>query len=51
MLGALAGALSGALGFYLAGKFHGNEKGAKIYPLYSATFYGLIVLTTRFLAH
>lgn len=49
MLGALAGGFSGAFGFFLAGKFHGNDKGEKLYPIYSATFFGLIVLATKFL--
>lgn len=49
MLGALAGGVSGAFGFFLAGKFHGNDKGERLYPIYSATFFGLIVLATKFL--
>nr|BDT28351.1 hypothetical protein BHI3_18170 [Bacteriovorax sp. HI3] len=49
MLGALAGGFSGAFGFFLAGKFHGNDKGERLYPIYSATFFGLIVLATKFL--
>ena len=50
MLGALAGGFSGAFGFFLAGKLHGNDKGERLYPIYSATFFGLIVLATKFLA-
>ena len=46
-IGALAGGLSGALGFLIAGKFHGTEKREHIYPLYSATFFGLFLLTIR----
>ena len=47
LMGALAGGLSGAFGHFLAGKLHGPQKGEKIYPLYAATFFGLIVLATR----
>ncbi|MEA9358180.1 hypothetical protein SHI21_18240 [Bacteriovorax sp. PP10] len=50
MIGAVAGGLSGAVGHFLAGKFHGNEKGQKIYPVYSATFFGLMVLGAKFIA-
>lgn len=47
MLGALAGGVSGAFGFFLAGKFHGKEAGETLYPLYAATFFGLIVLSAK----
>lgn len=47
MIGAVAGGLSGALGHFFAGKFHGDEKGQKIYPVYSATFFGLMVLGAK----
>ncbi len=47
MIGAVAGGISGAAGHFLAGKFHGDEKGEKIYPVYSATFFGLMVLGAK----
>ena len=47
LIGALAGGLSGAFGHFLAGKFHGPQNGEKIYPLYAATFFGLMVLTAK----
>lgn len=50
MIGAVAGGLSGAFGHFLAGKFHGEEKGQKIYPVYSATFFGLMVLGAKMFA-
>lgn len=49
LIGALAGGFSGAFGFFLAGKLHGTEKGERIYPLYAATFFGLLVLSAKFL--
>ena len=47
MLGAVAGGVSGAAGFFLAGRFHGEEKGEKIYPLYALSFFGLMILAAR----
>lgn len=47
LIGALAGAVSGAIGYFLAGKFHGNEQGIKIYPLYSVTLFSTIVLAFK----
>ncbi len=47
MLGALAGGFSGAFGFFLAGKFHGSDKGESLYPIYSVTFFALIVVTAK----
>ena len=47
LLGAVAGGLSGAFGHFLAGKFHGDEKGERVYPLYAAIFFGLMVLTAK----
>lgn len=49
VLGALAGGLSGAIGFFLAGRFHGEEKGEKLYPVYSASFFGLMILASKFI--
>ena len=48
MLGALAGGFSGAVGFFLAGRFHGEEKGGKIYPVYAVSFFGLMVMAAKF---
>lgn len=50
MIGAVAGGVSGAFGHFLAGKVHGDEKGQKIYPVYSATFFGLFVLGAKLIA-
>lgn len=47
MIGAVAGGLSGAFGHFIAGKFHGEDKGEKIYPIYAASFFGLIVLAAK----
>ncbi len=49
LIGALAGGFAGAFGFFLAGKVHGNEKGEQLYPLYAATFFGLLVLSAKLL--
>ena len=49
MLGALAGGFSGAFGFFLAKKFHGSDKAESHYPIYAASFFGLIVLAAKFL--
>lgn len=50
MIGALAGGVSGAFGHFLAGKFHGDEKGQKLYPVYSVTCFGLMILGSKFIA-
>jgi hypothetical protein len=50
LIGAVAGGVSGAFGHFLAGKVHGEEKGQKIYPAYSATFFGLMVLGSKLIA-
>ena len=50
MIGAIAGGVSGAFGHFLAGKVHGEEKGQKIYPAYSVTFFGLMVLGAKLIA-
>lgn len=47
LVGAVAGGVSGAIGYFLAGKVHGVEKGQKIYPMYSATFFGVMVLASK----
>ncbi len=49
MIGALAGGVSGAFGHFLAGKVHGDEKGQKIYPVYSVTFFGIMVFASKLL--
>lgn len=49
MLGALAGGFSGAFGYFLAGKFHGNEKGETLYPVYAVAFFGIMVTAAKFL--
>ena len=49
MIGALAGGVSGAFGHFLAGKVHGNEKGEQIYPVYSVTFFGIMILASKFI--
>ena len=50
MIGALAGGVSGAIGHFLAGKVHGDEKGQQIYPFYSVTFFGMMVLGAKLLS-
>ena len=50
VLGALAGGLSGAVGFFLAGRVHGEEKGEKLYPVYSVSFFGIMILAAKFIA-
>ena len=48
MLGALAGGVSGAFGYLLAGKFHGLEKGEKIYPAYALTLFVALLMAAKF---
>lgn len=49
MIGAVAGGVSGAVGYFLAGKFHGDEKGTQIYPIYAVALFGIAVLASRLL--
>ena len=48
IIGALAGGFSGSVGFLIAGKFHGKEKGKEWYPAYSALLFCAIILTIKF---
>ena len=50
VIGAVAGGVSGAIGHFLAGKVHGDEKGQKVYPMYSATFFGMMVLASKIIS-
>jgi hypothetical protein len=50
LIGAMAGGASGAVGYFLAGKVHGDEKINQLYPLYSVIFFGLFVLATKLIA-
>lgn len=47
MIGAVAGGVSGAAGFFLAGRFHGEEQGEKLYPIYSLALFGMMILASR----
>lgn len=47
LIGAVAGAVSGAIGYFIASKFHGNDLGTKIYPLYSVTMFSTIILVFK----
>ena len=49
MIGAVAGGVSGAIGYFLAGKVHGTEKGNQIYPLYSVVLFGMVVTASKLL--
>jgi hypothetical protein len=49
MLGAIAGGVSGAVGYFIAGKFHGDEKVTQIYPIYAVILFGIAVGTSRLL--
>ena len=48
MLGALAGGVSGAAGYFVAERFHDQEKIDTIYPMYAAAFFIAIVIASRF---
>jgi hypothetical protein len=48
LLGAIAGGFSGSVGYLVAGKFHGKEKGESIYPMYAAALFCTIVLVFKF---
>lgn len=47
MIGAVAGGVSGAVGYFLAGKFHGAEKVNQIYPLYAVSLFAIAVVASR----
>lgn len=49
MLGAVAGGVSGAAGYFIAGKFHDEEKIETIYPMYAAALFIAIVIASRFI--
>ena len=49
MLGALLGGVSGAAGYFMAGKFHGDEKVTQIYPIYAVILFGITVAASRLL--
>jgi hypothetical protein len=49
MLGALAGGVSGAAGYFLAGKFHEEEKIETLYPVYAIVFFCTIIISAKFL--
>ena len=50
ILGAMAGGISGAVGYFLAGKVHGSEKGNELYPLYAVALFCTAVLINKFAA-
>ena len=47
MLGAVAGGFSGAFGYLVADKIHGEEKVKTIYPVYAVSLFGLMILATK----
>lgn len=49
MLGAMAGGVSGAAGYFFADKVHGSEKVNQIYPVYAVIFFGLVVQVSKLL--
>ncbi|MBC7714230.1 MAG: hypothetical protein H7177_12880 [Rhizobacter sp.] len=49
LLGALGGGMSGAAGYFLAEKVHGNEKVNDLYPVYAVILFGLVVIASKFL--
>jgi hypothetical protein len=49
MLGAVAGGFSGAFGYFLAGRVHGEEKVETLYPVYAVIFFGAMVAAAKFL--
>ena len=49
MIGAMAGGVSGAAGYLLADKVHGSEKVNQLYPVYAVIFFGLLIVTSKFL--
>ncbi len=49
MIGAVAGGISGAVGFFFASKVHGDEKGNQLYPIYAVTIFAALVLTSKLL--
>jgi hypothetical protein len=50
MIGAVAGGVSGAAGYFVAGKFHGEEKVETLYPLYAAALFVVMVVATKLIA-
>lgn len=49
MLGAVAGGVSGAAGYFIAERFHDEEKIETIYPMYAAALFIAIVIASRFI--
>lgn len=48
IIGAVAGGLSGAAGYFLAEKIHGKERIEAIYPAYAAALFIALVIISRF---
>jgi hypothetical protein len=47
ILGAMAGWFSGGLGYIIAGKFHGEEKGQTWYPAYAAVLFCSVIVAAK----
>jgi hypothetical protein len=50
MLGAVAGGVSGAAGYFVAGKIHKEEKAESLYPLYAAALFVVMVVASKLIS-